>query len=136
VTTYFDAQIDYLRAALAGRTGPDLLHSLSGVLQTLGVAALAADTKGRYVAANAAAQQLTGYSGDELMRMSVTDLTPRTAAPDGEVLWEEFIASGVQHGTYEVRRKQGQPTAVRYWAFANVAPGIHLSLLKLEAPAA
>ena len=128
----FDADIDRLRASLASRTGPDLRAALAAELEAFDLAALATDSEGRYVAVNTSAQRLTGYSRDELTRMTVMDLTPPPSASDGQTLWGEFIASGVQQGIYELRRNTGRSTQVRYWAYANIAPGIHLSLLKSD----
>ena len=131
----YDAQIDHIRASLADKTGAELREALASELETFSLPALAADSNGRYVAANTAAQQLTGYSCEELMQMTVIDLTPRPSASDGEELWGEFIESGVQQGTYELRRKGAGPATVRYWAYTNIVPGIHLSLLQSDRPA-
>jgi PAS domain S-box-containing protein len=80
------------------------------------------------VDANDAACTLTGYSRDELRELTVLELTP-TAQTEAAQLWDEFRESGVQHGRYDLRRKDCALVRVRYWAFANVAPGLHLSLL-------
>lgn len=73
---------------------------------------------------------MSGYSHDELMRMSVIELTPIPNAEDGRELWEAFIKTGEQRGTYELRHKGGGSVSVRYWAYANVIPGVHLSFLE------
>jgi CheY-like chemotaxis protein len=99
------------------------------------VALIVADDNGRYVAANDDAVELTGYDSQELMTLSVWDLT---AMPlNGPKLWEQFIASGTQEGDYVVRRRDGQAIRTRYVAIANVAPGLHVSALSaapIEAP--
>ena len=61
--------------------------------------------------------------------MTVMDITPIPRTVDGQRLWEEFIAKGGQRGEYELRTRDGHVVNVRYWAYASVAPGIHLSLL-------
>ena len=130
VPARFTSQIDRLRASLRG---VDTVEAGIAVLQreieTIGPAAIAADNATNYVAANAAACDLTGYSKDELLTMSVRDLTPFPLKEDGATLWQEFIAKGIQHGEYELHRKNRSALHVRYWAFASVAPGIHLSVL-------
>jgi PAS domain S-box-containing protein len=131
----FDAQIDQLRASLSNKTGEEFRHALATALESLAVAAVATDSQGRYVAANRAAEMLTGYSREELTTLTVMDLTPARSVTDGESLWADFIESGVQSGTYELRRKGRTAAPVRYWAFTNIAPGIHLSLLKPESMA-
>jgi len=99
------------------------------------VAALVADDSARYIGANTAAEELTGYPMAELAQLSVMDVTPAQNVVDGNDLWREFVESGEQQGRYDLRRKDGSMVAVHYWAFANVAPGIHLSLLIPEATA-
>jgi PAS domain S-box-containing protein len=96
---------------------------------------LAADNTGRYVAANALATELTGYTREELMRMSVKDLTPPMRHGTAADLWSKFIHAGTQAGEYVMTRKDGAPVGVKYEAYASVAPGVHLSLFTaLEMP--
>jgi PAS domain S-box-containing protein len=96
------------------------------------VALIVADDSGRYVAANDDAVELTGYDSQELMTLSVWDLTAMPA--QGQKMWEQFIASGTQEGDYTVRRRDGQSIRTRYVAIANVSPGLHVSALS-AAPA-
>ena len=99
------------------------------------MSALAADNTGRYIAVNAAAQTLTGYSRDELLRMSVKDLTPAMRHDTAGELWNRFIQAGSQAGDYVLVPKHGSPIAVHYAAYASVAPGVHISLFEpLEVP--
>jgi len=128
----FAPEINRLRAALRGHRGPDLLTVVSHEVEQLPVAALVADNSQRYVAANAAARELTGYSQSELAALTVADLTPVPRAADGQQLWEEFIGKGGQYGAYDLQPKRGSAKHVRYWAFASVAPGLHVSLLVPE----
>jgi PAS domain S-box-containing protein len=135
VASRFAPEINKLRAALRGKRGADLIDAVRRQIARLPVATLAADNSSRYVATNAAAEALTGYSADELLRLTVTDLTPASSTEDGAELWEHFVAQGFQRGEYELRPKAGRPIRVRYWAYASVAPGIHVSLLVPEASA-
>jgi PAS domain S-box-containing protein len=125
----FDPDINQLRAALRGRRGDDLLAALGPPLANLRAAALVADDTRRYVAANALAEQLTGYTADELTRLRLDDITPLPRAADARGLWRDFIAKGTQQGEFELRCRTGSSVRVRYWAYANVAPGIHVSIL-------
>jgi PAS domain S-box-containing protein len=127
--TRFTADLNRLRASLRGFQGADLIAAVQREIERLPVAALVADNAQRYVAANAAAQALTGYSQAELSGLTVMDLTPMPNTEDGRTLWETFIGQGGQRGEYELVPKTGSPRLVRYWAFASVAPGIHVSLL-------
>lgn len=90
-----------------------------------------ADDRGNYVDANEAASRVLGYSREELLSMSVWDLTPGTRELDGLTLWQEFIRSGQQSGEYVVKRKSGGLLKLHYRARANIEPGRHESLLSL-----
>ncbi len=92
-------------------------------------ATLVADDQGRYVAANEAAGRLLGYTREELLQLSVWDLTPDPHEVEGLILWKEFIEVGVQAGVYWLARKDGSLVEVAYQARANVAPGRHVSRL-------
>jgi PAS domain-containing protein len=129
VPSRFDPEINQMRAALRGRSGEDLMAVLTQQLTNLRVAALAADDSARYIAANAQAAQLTGYSADEIRRLRLEDLTPLPATVDAGGLWSDFIGAGTQRGEFELRPRTGPPVMVRYWAYANVSPGIHVSML-------
>jgi PAS domain-containing protein len=127
--TRFTADLNRLRASLRGFQGADLIAAVRREIERLPVAALVADNAQRYVAGNAAAQALTGYSEAELRGLTVMDLTPMPHAEDGGMLWETFIGQGAQRGEYELIPKSRSPRLVRYWALASVAPGLHVSLL-------
>jgi PAS domain S-box-containing protein len=127
--TRFSAEINRLRAALRGHSGTDLIATVQHEIERLPAAALVADNSQRYVAANVAAQELTGYSGAELVGLTVMDLTPMPNTEDGRRLWETFIGQGGQRGEYELVPKVGGRRHVRYWAFASISPGLHISLI-------
>jgi PAS domain S-box-containing protein len=92
-------------------------------------ATLVADDQGRYVAVNDAACGLLGYTREELLRLSVWDLTPDPHEVEGLILWKEFIEVGAQAGVYWLARKDGSSIEVAYQARANVTPGRHVSRL-------
>jgi PAS domain S-box-containing protein len=92
-------------------------------------ATLVADDEGRYVAANEAACRLLGYTREELLQLSVWDLTPDPHEVEGLILWKEFIEIGAQAGGYWLKRKDGSPIEVAYQAQASIAPGRHVSRL-------
>ena len=125
----FSPEINRLRAVLRGHSGPELITTLASEIEPWPVAALVADNGQRYVASNAAARELTGYTQSEFNGLTVTDLTPSPTADDGQQLWEEFIGRGGQRGEYDIAPKRGGLIRVRYWAFAGLAPGLHISLL-------
>jgi PAS domain S-box-containing protein len=105
------------------------MRVLSGYLGRLPLPALVVDDAGSYIGANAAALALTGFSRAELMRRSLTDLTAPRDAHVEERLWRSFVRSNHQRGSYALRQKSGAIIQVRYEAYTNIAPGVHVSFL-------
>jgi PAS domain S-box-containing protein len=123
----FDAMAAAARRAIRGRRAP--LEALNAYLAAQRVAALIVDDGGCYIGANETACRLTGYSLDELLELSVPDLTaPEDSAP-GERLWNSFVRSNYQRGTFTIRRKDGTPLRVAYHAYKDITHGIHVSFL-------
>lgn len=123
----FLADVQRLRALL-GRDRPRQ-EEVAERLERFDAAVLIADDDARYVAANTRAAALTGYSRAELLTLSVPDLTPVPNTTDFRSLWRDFIRAGEQRGTYQLRRRDGTVIAVRYAAWAGIAPGRHLTVL-------
>ena len=90
---------------------------------------LVADDRGRYVDANEDAERVLGYTREELLSMSVWDLTPAAGELDGLQLWQSFIHQGEQQGEYVLKCKSGALLKLHYLARANVEPGRHLALM-------
>jgi PAS domain S-box-containing protein len=111
------------------RRGGASLDVLRRLLEALPVAAFVADDDGRYILTNALASELTGYSAEELRRLSVWQLTPGVNEHDAETLWRAFRQQGAQTGDYELLTKNGQVVRAKYAARANVLPRMHVSLL-------
>ena len=125
-----------LRKVLRGKHDAELLTVLRREIESLTAAALAADNSTRYIASNAAARALTGFSAGELLRLTISDLTPMPRTAEGQRLWQAFIAKGVQRGLYELKRADGSTIGVDYWAYASIAPGVHISFLIPSEPKA
>jgi PAS domain S-box-containing protein len=121
--------VNRLRRRLRGLPYATMIGALQESLEALDVSALAADNTGRYVAANARATALTGYSRGELLQMSVRDLTPAMRHDASGELWRRFIQAGAQSGDYVLERRDGTSVSVHYAAYASVAPGVHVSVL-------
>ncbi len=92
---------------------------------------LVADDRGNYVEVNDEAVRVLGYSREELLQMSVWDLTPGARELDGLAMWQDFIRSGEQSGEYVMKTKGGALLKLYYRARANIAPGRHESILTL-----
>lgn len=129
----YDPFVDQLRTRLWQEPVAERRDALRRELHAMSAPVLGVDDQGHYVAFSPAALALTGYSESELLTMRVIDLTPMASAGDGLELWESFMRVGRQRGAYEVRRKSGAPLSVRYWAYASVIPGVHLSFLEQRA---
>ena len=75
------------------------------------VAILVADDEMRYVAANATACQLLGYTREELLQLRVTDLAQY---PEAEGEFEAMIAAGELIGRTTVRVKDGSARSLHH----------------------
>jgi PAS domain S-box-containing protein len=75
------------------------------------VAILVADDEMRYVAANATATELLGYTREELLRLRVTDVA---SYPEAEGEFEAMIAAGELMGRTTVTRKDGTKLSLRH----------------------
>ena len=106
------------------------LEGLARYVRDLPVAALVTDKAGSYVITNAAASRLTGYSADELRRMSVWDVSLPAKEHETDVLWRNFVHAGTQSGTMKLKMKKGSVVSARYVAKSHVLPGLHISLLQ------
>lgn len=96
-----------------------------------GVTLMLADDRARYVAAGGGVRELTGYDTQELLSLSVWDLTPLPDTSSGEGLWNSFLESGAQEGRYRLRRRDGEAVEAQYCAIANIVPGLHVSAVAL-----
>ena len=95
-------------------------NSLDGILLM--------DDAGHFVDANPSMCQLLGYSREELLKLSVWDIT---TAPDRERipdLMASFLSAGTQSGEYTLLCKDGTTRVADYRAVANMLPGLHLAV--------
>lgn len=90
---------------------------------------LLADDSRRYVDANQATCLLLRQPRERVLEQRVEDLTPPELRAQVAKAWETFVASGSQAGRWELQLPDGQTVTVDYSATANVAPGLHLSVL-------
>lgn len=92
-------------------------------------AMLLADDDQRYIDANPAACELTGYDRDELLQLRVQDLTPDDEQGGASEAFAAFVTAGRAEGTFRLARRDGSVVETEFRAVANVAPGVHLSVL-------
>lgn len=87
----------------------------------------------QYVDVNQAACLLLRLSREEVLRLTIDDLTPAGLGDATAALWEAFIRDKTQTGTFELSMPDGARLRVDYSAKAEVEPGRHLSLLYFPA---
>jgi len=126
----FDALAAAARRAVRGRRAQR--DALISYITTLRVATLVADDAGCYIAANEAACRLTGYTSDELLKLSVAELTAPEDVVPGDRLWNSFVRSDYQRGTFTIRHKDGTPLRVVYHAYTDIVDGMHVSFLMVS----
>ncbi len=76
-----------------------------------------ADEKGEYIEVNKAACEMTGYSEDELLSMSIPDLIPPDSIKDGITHFEKAKNKGYSSGMTKYQTKDGE---VKYWTIEAV----------------
>ncbi|MBN1966966.1 MAG: PAS domain S-box protein, partial [Anaerolineae bacterium] len=90
-------------------------------------AIIVTDDAANLIAVNHQAEQLSGYTRDELLTMTLVDLTT-SASPDSGA-YAELKRAGSHLGEYRVRRKDGREVDVEVAATA-VAPGRYQSIMR------
>jgi len=99
------------------------------LLKQTSSAMLLVDDSRVYLDANAPACEMLGMDREELIGMKIEDLSApelRAAAPE---MFESFLEIGSQAGPFTLVRKDGSTVSCCYSASANIAPGVHLSIL-------
>jgi len=90
---------------------------------------LIANDHGRYLDANPAACALLGRSREQILGLTIQDVTPPPALRRFDELWTRFLVEGVQMGDFTFVRGDGSTIDVEYRARANVVPGCHVAWL-------
>jgi PAS domain S-box-containing protein len=113
----------------AATLGDQARHAISELQRSSLISILAADDTGRHMAANDAVCDLTGYPREELLEMSTWDLALERDVETGRRLWRRFLRAGGFDGEYQLRRKTGEPIAIRCLVAAHVIPGLHVATM-------
>jgi PAS domain S-box-containing protein len=85
------------------------------------VAIIVADEEMRYVAVNATACELLGYTRDELLRLRVTDIA---SYPEAEGEFEAMIAAGELVGRTTVQLRDGTRKSLRHRSSETTIAGL------------
>lgn len=106
----------------------DVQQGVRALIDRLQVAVLALDEHGRYVAASAAASELTGYAQHELLAMSIFDsqldsdfVFQRDKWPNLLEAEQEGMTATVRVGKRRTRRMKA--------AFLTIVPGLHAAAI-------
>ena len=95
---------------------------LGEALEHAPVGAIVLDETGHYLAANRMACQLTGYERSELLGLSPEELATEPANVPAKL---EAMAQGeLDHGSAEMRRKDGDHISVEYRVGATRSGGL------------
>jgi PAS domain S-box-containing protein len=108
---------------------------MDGSFDTTRNPVLVADDERRYVEANPAACALLGLSRDEIVGRRIDDFSPLAARERIDEVWRDFLARGGTTGRWPMRLPDGRELEIAYGAVANVAPGRHISIFLVAAPA-
>jgi PAS domain S-box-containing protein len=90
------------------------------------VALLAANDDRLIVRVNARWCELTGRLADDTVGVRIDDLLAPESRPGIEMRWRDLLATGLASSRIVVLRSDGARIAIRYGAFANVLPGVHV----------
>ncbi len=119
----------HVRSAAAEAALREREAELSAIVECALDAIVVADDHGRYLAANGAAATLFGRPVEEILGLTVKDVT---VDGGGAALgWTRFCAaSKVRRGTYGLRRPDGEVREVEYAATPHFVPGKHVAILR------
>ena len=101
---------------------------LESITARLPGAVVVVDDEQRYVFANAAADELFGVAEGGLIGRTISDFAPADA--DVAARWASFRNDEVPAGEWVIRRPDDTLVATEYSAVADIAPGLHLALLR------
>ena len=76
-----------------------------------------ADETGRYIEVNEAACRITGYSRDELLKISISDILPEESLEDGLAHLRKVVKTGASKADLLFRHKNG---TTRWWTVETV----------------
>ena len=79
-----------------------------------------ADETGKYIEVNEAACRITGYSKEELLTMSISNVLPEESIEDGLANFREVVKTGTSKADLMFRHKNGSR---RWWALEAVKLG-------------
>jgi PAS domain S-box-containing protein len=124
----------FVRDLTERKTTAARLEETAGRMQALFSTALDAilliDSAGHYVDANPAASTLLGYAREEILTMSVGDLSPPQKKTAASAIWDDVRSSQSRRGEFVIVRANGELRDVEYATVSNVLPGLHCAFMR------
>ena len=111
------------------KVGPLTEEALQAFIGRSDAPMMLSDDEQRYRAVNDAACALFGRPRGEILAMRIGDLTPDGHRADVDARTEAFRRDGTLSGRITVAHQDDGPLEVDFGSIANVAPGLHLSIL-------
>jgi len=74
------------------------------------------DEQRRYLAVTDGVCELLGYSRSELLQMRIDDVTAHTICSNTSTLFQQYLADGLQQGSYVLRNRDGKEIPISYIA--------------------
>ena len=106
----------------------DVQQRVRALIDRLQVAVLALDEQGRYVAASAAASELTGYAQHELLAMSIFDSQLDSDVVFQRDKWPNCLEAEQEGMTATVRLGKRRTRTMKA-AFVTIVPGLHAAAI-------
>ena len=101
--------------------------SLWAFFDSAPVALLAADNERNIVRCNERWATLTSRTVDSTVGQRIDDMLAQESRPGIDLRWHDLLSTGLATARVVVMRPDGSRLAVRYGAFANVLPGVHVA---------
>ena len=120
----------------ASTVSPWMLHDEDDLLwefiDRAPVPMLAADDDRHIERVNDRWCELTGYSQKQVGDIRIDDLLAPESRPGIDMRWADLLNTGMGMARVVLLRPDGNRLQVRYGAFANVVPGIHVAAYLVE----
>jgi diguanylate cyclase (GGDEF)-like protein/PAS domain S-box-containing protein len=88
------------------------------------------DDEGRCLDANPAAQELTGYSVEDMLSATISSPIVEADRPRFDAACSELFEGGQAQGRYVMQRRTGELIDIEFQAVAHVRPGVHLATVR------
>ena len=117
------------RTAAIRRHAPRLRAQIANGTDEAMISVLVADDNAHYIEANSAICALAGYRREQLLQMSIWDLSRRRRRRARPARVEAVSARRPVRRPLRIRRSTGDYITLRCSAAANVVPGLHVSTM-------